>query len=197
VSGFDVISFDIKKREGRNRPYRVRWAVAGRRFEKSFRTKALADHFRAGLMNAARAGEVFDLATGRPESESAGKVACTWYEHARAYAEMKWPNAAAKSRRAMSDALATITVALVDCDDGMPPAELLRVALYGWAFNPSKSVANAPPEIVEALRWMGIAAYHGARVAGHGASSVERMCTDVVRQPSGCHDNAAEACRVR
>jgi len=34
-------------------------------------------------------------------------------------------------------------------------------------------------------------------LAGHGASSVECMCTDVVRQPSGRHDNAAEACRVR
>jgi integrase len=34
----------------------------------------------------------------------------------------------------MSDALATITMALVDHENGMPPTELLRAALHGWAF---------------------------------------------------------------
>jgi integrase len=54
----------------------------------------------------------------------------------------------------MSDALATISVALVDQDNGTPPAELLRAALYGWAFNPSKWAASAPSEMVETLRWV-------------------------------------------
>jgi hypothetical protein len=36
----------------------------------------------------------------------------TWYAHARAYTEAKWPNLAPVSRRSVAEALVTVTIAL-------------------------------------------------------------------------------------
>ena len=83
----------------------VRWAVSSQRFEDMFRTKALAHSFRAELVQAANAGEPFDPATGRPVSEARTKNPTTWYAHSRTYVEMKWPRAAAKTRRSIVEAL--------------------------------------------------------------------------------------------
>lgn len=95
---------NITKRADRNRSYRVRWAVAGREHEDYFTTKALASAFRSVLMQAARSGESFDEATGLPESQVSERNGRTWFEHACAYADMKWPAAAAKSRRSLAEA---------------------------------------------------------------------------------------------
>ena len=46
--------------------YKVRWKVGGRLWKEGFRTAAQADSFRSALLTAARRGEVFRLATGRP-----------------------------------------------------------------------------------------------------------------------------------
>ena len=52
-------------------------------------------------MTAARAGEPFDPVTGLPESRARD---VSWFEHACAYVEMKWPRAAAKSRKSIAEA---------------------------------------------------------------------------------------------
>jgi hypothetical protein len=44
----------------------------------------------------------------------------TWYEHARAYAEAKWPNLAPVSRRSVAEALVTVTIALTTKEPGAP-----------------------------------------------------------------------------
>ena len=78
--------------------YRVRWAVDGREHCKSFAAKALAAAFLVTLKDAARDGKPFDPATGLPvKPRPAGQPGVTWYEHARAYTEMKWPGLAATS----------------------------------------------------------------------------------------------------
>jgi len=46
----------------------VRWKVASRRFNRGFAVKALADAFRAQLLEAARKGESFSTETGLPQS---------------------------------------------------------------------------------------------------------------------------------
>jgi hypothetical protein len=113
MNRFDVSVYAIRRRRGRRRPFEVRWQAAGRARSKSFLTRALADSYRAELVRAARKGMKFDPRTGEPvlwaEPEP---VTVTWYQHAAAYAAMKWPTLAAHSRASVAEALATVTPAL-------------------------------------------------------------------------------------
>jgi hypothetical protein len=77
----------------------------------------------------------------------------TWYEHARAYAEAKWPNLAPVSRRSVAEALVTVTDALTTKEPGAPEPRVLRQALFAWAFNPATRDTDPPPEIAAALDW--------------------------------------------
>jgi integrase len=155
VSSYDVKIHDIGKRSdrGKGKAYRVRWVVGVARFERSFTAKALADRFRADLLQAVKAGETFDEISGRPESAIRQEIRTTWHQHACDYIEMKWPGLAAKSRRSTVEALVTITVALVDPVSGAPEPEVLRDALCSWAFNPN-SDGPPPVQIREALTWI-------------------------------------------
>jgi hypothetical protein len=72
VSSFEFRMWGIRKRD-RQKPYQVRWLVAGRSHAETFVTRALAESFRAELIAAARAGEAFDEVTGLPE---AGRGMC-------------------------------------------------------------------------------------------------------------------------
>ncbi|MEU8252290.1 hypothetical protein [Nonomuraea sp. NPDC048916] len=64
----DVVIWTIRQRKGRAKPYELRWKVGTEPKSKSFLTKALADHFRADLLKAAKKGEPFDTVTGLPAS---------------------------------------------------------------------------------------------------------------------------------
>jgi integrase len=77
----------------------------------------------------------------------------TWYAHARAYAEAKWPNLAPVSRRSVAEALVTVTIALTTKEPGTPEGKVLRQALFAWAFNPATRDTDPPPEIAAALDW--------------------------------------------
>ena len=77
----------------------------------------------------------------------------TWYEHARAYAEAKWPGLAPVSRRSVAEALVTVTVALTGKEKGAPEPRALRRALFAWAFNPATRESDPPREIALALGW--------------------------------------------
>ena len=101
MTSYQVKFWDIRKISDTARGrYRVRWAVEGREHCKSFATKALADAFLGTLKDAARDGKPFDPVTGLPaRPKRAAPATATWYEHACAYAQMKWPDLAAKSRR--------------------------------------------------------------------------------------------------
>ncbi|MFJ6100326.1 tyrosine-type recombinase/integrase [Streptomyces sp. NPDC092359] len=77
---------------------------------------------------------------------------------------MKWPNASAKHRASIADALATVTPRLVKDNRGAPAPKVLRAALYSWAFRlvldqDGELVARvdaeeAPAAIVDALDWI-------------------------------------------
>ena len=106
MSSFNVRVFAIRCRPG-HEAFEVRWRVAGRDKSRSFMTRALADSYRAELVHAARQGQAFDTATGEPAAWVAPEpVTVTWYQHAMAYAEMKWPHLAPHSRASLADALA-------------------------------------------------------------------------------------------
>jgi integrase len=153
VTSFDVRMWAIRKNAGRRRPYEVRWVVERRGHSKSFVTRALADGFRAELLSCAHRGSAFDCVSGLPLSLVPTEET-SWLSHAQAYVEMKWPRAAAKSRRSMADALATATAALLEQGKEAPSAALMRETLYGWGFNPSRQLDSAPQEVVNALEWM-------------------------------------------
>jgi integrase len=150
---YDVRFHKIRKRDGRTRPFEVRWNIGGTPKSKSYVTGLLADNYRAKLMAAARAGEEFDTVTGEPTSWVETK-ATTWYDHARAYIAMKWPSASPKNRGSLVDALATVTPALLADDASRPDPKALRDALYVWAFMPNKPEADQPDDVAEILRWV-------------------------------------------
>ena len=155
MSSFDVRVFAVRRRPGR-KASEVRWRVAGCDRSRSFMTRALADSYRAELVRAARRGRAFDPATGEPAAwVTPGQEPVTWYRHAMAYAEVKWPRLAPHSRASLADALATITSLLTRETSRRPPDQMLRAALYGYAFNPQRRRSGAPdPGTASALAWL-------------------------------------------
>jgi integrase len=133
----------------------VRWQVDTMRFRRGFRTKALAESFRSELVTAARKGEPFDTATGEPVDPTRARTVLSWYAFACSYVDMKWPEAAGKSRTGIADTLATATPALLPIGGGRPGAALIRAALYGWAFNAKRRSSGPPPaELAAAVDWV-------------------------------------------
>ena len=78
----------------------------------------------------------------------------TWYQHAVAYAQLKWPHLAPHSRSSLADALATITPLLTTPAARRPPARVLRAALYQHAFNPQQHSRAPDPAAARALAWL-------------------------------------------
>src|SRR5689334_17756706 len=133
----------------------MRWSVAGNVFSDSFRTKALADHYRAKLMSAMRGGEEFDTETGLPASMEQQKSPLSWYDIALRYLAMKWPHAAPNTRDGINESLTAVTMALLDDRPGQPPEELIRKALRNWAFVlPGPDDRELPSEVANALHWV-------------------------------------------
>ena len=154
MSSFDVRVFTIRRRPGRA-AFEVRWRVARRDKSRSFMTRALADSYRAELVRAARTGLAFTPGTGEPESWAApGPEPVTWYRHAVAYAEMRWPHLAPHSRASLADALATVTPLLTRDTGRTPGARRLRAALYGYAFNPPLRSRPSDPGTARTLAWV-------------------------------------------
>jgi integrase len=156
MTSYDVKLWDVKKigdtSKGR---WRVRWAVAGHEHCKSFDAKPLAEGFLSQLKNAAHSLQPFDEATGLPVTAAQPVRDRSYYDLARAYAEMKWPQLAPTSRRSTAEGLTTVTIALAATTGRrMPEARVLRRALFGWAFNPSTRGQAPPPPIGAALDWI-------------------------------------------
>jgi len=82
------------------------------------------------------------------------KRARSWFAFVLAYVDMKWPRAAATTRNSMTDALATVTAALVDDRPGQPEVVLLRRALRQYALVPSSRTLPRPAGVTVALGWL-------------------------------------------
>lgn len=142
--------------------YYVRWGVNGEPFKEPFDNSTLADSFRSALVSAARKGEPFHIRKGLPASMlRETKPMPSWYEHACAYADMKWPDAAPKSRVGIAETLATVTPVLLATADGMPDRDVLRKALYAWSFRTGSRLVGNPPteveppdELAKAVQWV-------------------------------------------
>ncbi|WP_406284758.1 tyrosine-type recombinase/integrase [Embleya sp. NBC_00896] len=129
--------------------------VAGHEHRRPFSTSTLAKAERADLLAYAQRGTPFHVGTGLPEPVYRQTHSCSWYAHACEYVDMKWPVAAAGSRRNIAESLVTVMPAFITDDRGRPDAELLRRALSEWAFVTPKRAAGPPPgEFAAALAWL-------------------------------------------
>jgi integrase len=156
VKSYDVRIWSIRKRPTKTASYEVRWKVAGTLpFSETFRTKALADNFRAQLLRAVQKGEAFETDTGLPDSMAPVKASLTWYDFARAYTAMKWPHAAPNSRDSTNETMTLVTTQLLDDKPGRPADDVLRRALRGWAFVVQGGDDEPlPVDIANALHWV-------------------------------------------
>jgi hypothetical protein len=132
VKSHDVRIWSIRKRDTKKPSYDVRWKVADKPpFSETFRSKALADNFRAKLLRAVQAGEEFDTETGLPDSMAPAKSSLTWYDFACRYVAMKWPHAAPNSRDSINETMTLVTTELLGDRPGRPADDVLRRALRG------------------------------------------------------------------
>lgn len=151
---FDVRIWAIRTYKGKKKTtYTARWAVEGRPFPKTFATRKLAESFHAKLTMAARQGEPFDAETGLPLSLAREKARRSWYDHACAFVDMKWPHASPRHRKSIAEALATVTPALLSTTRGVPDKKQLRHALYTWSFNTTARAIEATEEVSRTARW--------------------------------------------
>ena len=187
MTSFDVRVFAIRRRPGR-KVFEVRWRVAGRDRSRSFMTRALADSYRSELVRAARRGLAFDPANGEPAAWAASEpVTATWYQHAVAYSEMKWPRLAPHSRASLADALATVTPLLTRETGRRPPDRTLRAALYGHAFNPSRR--SRDPVTASALAWLARASLPVSQLSDPHIirAALDGLCTRLDGSPAAAN----------
>lgn len=154
MHSYDVRIWSIRKRPSKVAPFQLRWQVDGDEHQEKFATKTLADARRAELLTATRKGEPFDTETGLPVSEVRERNRTNWYTHARTHVALKWPTAAAKHRASIAESLTIATMALCPAGKGRPEEDVLRRALYQWAFNAGRAGQEPPEAEAKALAWV-------------------------------------------
>ena len=145
-------SKDKKKKKGR--PYGVRWVTERKSHSEWYATKALANSRRSELMQAAREGEPFDIDSGLPATELKRRNSLSFVEFAQSYMDMKWADAAAKTRTSTVDALATAGTVFVRDAGGRPEATDLRRVLTSRLLPPTTRDGEFSPEDREAVAWI-------------------------------------------
>jgi integrase len=154
--------------------YKVRWKVGARLWKEGFRTAAQADSFRSALLTAARKGEAFSLATGRPMAWERSKADASWYEFACAYVDLKWKKASAKYRKDIARALIAATPVMLTEARGRPDDASIRRALVRWGFN-TKQRSDPPVDIADVLSWV---ARNSAPVSALAETATARRMLD-------------------
>ncbi|MGW0482607.1 site-specific integrase [Nonomuraea sp. NPDC003214] len=159
MSAIDIQFWKIRKREGRRKPWELRWRINTDTYSLSFLTKALAQTFQSELTQAAKTvGEEWDLRTGQPLSWT--RQQRTWFDHSCDVAAAEWDGAAAGSRKRLSESLAAITMCMLDdsikARRTRPCDATLRKALKQWAYRPGRIASEpVPADIAAALGWLG------------------------------------------
>jgi integrase len=155
VKSHNVRFWEIRPRQtAKGDSWTVRWTVADREKSVTLARKAQAERHRARLMQAADRGEAFDVDTGLPDSMAREASSVTWYQHACAFTDARWPKIAAKGRISLVEGLVAVTPVLVTSQRGAPDPDVLRQALRRWAFNPPRRDTAKPVEIEAALAWL-------------------------------------------
>jgi hypothetical protein len=153
----NVRVWSIRTYDGvRGKTYNVRWIVGGRSFSKNHKSKPPAVKQRAELLKAARRTVPFDIYSGLPITQTCVEaIDATWYDHAVAFMDMKWPTLQPNSRRSLAAALATLTEAMTAQGPRRPDQELCIKALLNWSFNrTARAAGNPPPQYADAVAWV-------------------------------------------
>ncbi|MBO0822450.1 MAG: site-specific integrase [Actinobacteria bacterium] len=174
--------------------YKVRWKVGHRHWKEAFRTAAQADSFRSALLTAARKGEAFSLATGRPTAWERTRAETSWYEFACRYVDMKWKLASAKYRKDIARALTAATPALLAAGRARPDDAAIRRALLRYCFN-TKQRPNPPDDVAEVLAWISQTSLPVAELAE--ASVTRRVLEHATGRLDGRNAAASTARRHR
>jgi integrase len=151
---YDVRIYKAETYKGKKvTTYYVRWKVGGKAHKEPFRIKAQADSFEAELRTAARKGEAFDLATGRPVSWERAIAEMSWFDFCLAYVDMKWKGTSAKHRANTAWALVTVMPSMLTSERSKPDEKEMRTALRKWAFN-TKHRGECPDSAKRVLTWL-------------------------------------------
>lgn len=179
----DDWSFDVRVRAirtykgARRTSHTVRWDVAGRTVQRTFTTAKLADGYRSQLLVATRAGEPFHRISGLPQSMMSPEHTTTWLEHCLEYVHSRWPHISPHHRKSLAETLTGVSVTLTPPDAGRPADELLRKALYRYAFNPTSNILEAPAEVTAAYEWL---KKHSVPITDLDAAPLLRKVTDAI-----------------
>ncbi|MBS2545351.1 tyrosine-type recombinase/integrase [Catenulispora sp. NL8] len=97
----------------------------------------------------------FDTVVSAPTSQPVEERELTWYQHAIAFNDMKWPFLQCGSRRSYAECLATVTAGIVTSEVGAPNPRTLFRALASWSFNKTAREAGPPPSMyTDAITWI-------------------------------------------
>ncbi len=172
--------------------YKVRWKTAHRPWKEGFRNAALADSFRSCLLTAARKGEAFSLATGRPVSWQRTESAVNWYELALRYTAAKWRYVSPNHRKSVAEALADATEVMLAGSEQPHPIEDIRRALRTWAFSDRLRGATEPPDDLSAVvHWLETATIPVPELARAGVGAA--WCRALLERISHKQDGTAAA----
>ncbi|MFI7038376.1 tyrosine-type recombinase/integrase [Microbispora rosea] len=156
-STYDVRVWHVltNKNKGGN-TYSVRWVTAGKPWRETFKTRALAESFRAELLTAIRKGHAFDPTTGRPVQHAGQRgQSVTWWALMCDYVDHRWDESAPNTRRTIADALASITLCLLTHGTGSMSKLDIRQAVIKWAAHkPRRADGKVPEEIARAVAWL-------------------------------------------
>jgi len=195
ATSYNVRVYKTDVRKGKTgTSYHVRWKVGSKPWKHMFRTDAQADSFRSSLLTAARNGEAFSTATGRPVAWQRTEKDVSWYEFACAYTDMKWKSASAKYRKDIARALTAATPAMLPAVHGKPGDDRIRSALLRWGFN-TKQRDEALADVAGVLAWV---ARNSTPVATLAEPAVaRRMLEAATTKLDGTHAAASTARRHR
>jgi integrase len=151
---YDVRIYKMEVYKGKRvTTYTVRWKTGVKQWKEPFRKRAQAVSFESELRSAARKGEAFDVATGRPLAWGRISGDMPWYDFCVSYVDMKWKGASGKHRANTAWALVTVMPAMFDGEKAKPAEKKIRTALRRWAFN-SKNRAECPEDATQILNWL-------------------------------------------
>lgn len=151
---YRVSIWELRHIRGRRRPYGVRWRTADKEHSEWYTTKALADSFRAELVQAQRRGEEFDVQTGLPRSIRTARNAKTLFELAIAFIDWQWKKAPPNTRRATVVNLAAILPLFTRPCDKAPEPALLQSLLSTRVLPPPQRVVPLGPADNAAVSWL-------------------------------------------
>lgn len=180
--------------------YYVRWKVGSREWKEPYRTTAQADSFRSSLIAAARNGEAFSVATGRPASWRRSKSSISWYTFTLDYAAAKWPYASPNHRRGIAEALTDATEVMLTTDVSPYSHAEIREALRTWAYSSRLHGNPEPPSgLAPVLDWLRKNTVTLAALSedGQGSAIVRRMLDRISRKQDGSLAAANTANRKR